>query len=286
MPSSIEQFVAPDAARQFVLKQRFAGKTVGIVPTMGALHEGHLSLVKQSVARCDVTIATIFVNPTQFAAGEDLDKYPRTLDKDLELLQSAGAAGVFLPSNDTMYPRGFSTYVDPPIVARTLEGEHRPTHFRGVTTVVMKLFQILPANYAFFGCKDYQQWKVIQAMTRDLNVEIEVVGCEIIRDHDGLALSSRNRYLDSQQRIRALSLWKALNQAKRRVEVGECDGEQIMQSMREILNLSVDSIDYAVITDADTLSPLNTIDRPAVALIAAHIGTTRLIDNLLITPNE
>src|SRR6056297_732753 len=189
-------------AHRFVSEMRREGQSVGLVPTMGALHEGHLSLVRAGRGRCDATVATIFVNPTQFAAGEDLDKYPRTLDADLAALEAAGCRGVFVPEVAEMYPPGCTTSVDPAEIARPLEGAFRPTHFRGVATIVLKLFHILPASHAFFGQKDLQQLRVIESMVRDLNVAIEIVGCPIVRESDGLAMSSRNRYLDDGQRRR------------------------------------------------------------------------------------
>ena len=248
---------------------------------MGALHAGHVSLVNQSQQACDATIATIFVNPTQFAPSEDLSRYPRTLEQDYEMLEAAGVAAVFVPRVESMYPPGFSTYVDPPEIARTLEGNCRPEHFRGVTTVVMKLFQAVPADTAFFGKKDYQQWKVIEAMSRDLDVGIDVVACEIVREPDGLALSSRNRYLDPSERRRALRLSMALKEVDQAISVGERDVVTLQNGMRQVLvsGDGVSQIDYAVIVNADTLVPLSTLDRPAVALIAAHVGQTRLIDN-------
>lgn len=293
----MEVLNTPDDARLFTQALRQSHREVGLVPTMGALHEGHLSLVRQSAQRCGATVATIFVNPTQFGPCEDLDKYPRTLDDDLRSLQEEGVAGVFVPDKATMYPEGFSTYVHPPEVARTLEGACRPDHFRGVVTIVLKLFQAIPASHAFFGKKDYQQWRVIEAMTRDLDVGIEIVGCDTVREPDGLALSSRNRYLSDQQRRQALLLAAALSAAAQQVSEGELQVDAIEAAMRQVLvgssgptqtdgepRASVDKIDYAVIADATSLVPLVRLDRPAVALIAAHVGTTRLIDNRELTP--
>ncbi len=284
----MDRLSTPEAARDYVLSARGNGQRVGIVPTMGALHQGHLSLVAESRKHCDVTIATIFVNPTQFAPHEDLQKYPRTLEQDCELLQSHGASAVFIPESDMIYPPGFSTYVDPPAVGASLEGEFRPEHFRGVATVVLKLFQILPATHAFFGRKDYQQLKVIEAMVRDLNVGIDVVACDTVREPDGLALSSRNRYLDPAQRQIALQISKALQSIQRRVQAGETDVATLQHEMRQLLlgggdaAKSVDKIDYATIVDAESLATISKIDRPAVALIAAFVGPTRLIDNTLL----
>lgn len=276
-----------EQARGFVRKLRQNGATVGLVPTMGALHEGHLSLVRMGTSQCDHTIATIFVNPTQFAAGEDLGKYPRTLQADLDGLRSVNAAAVYVPDADQIYPPGFSTAVQPPQVSRTLEGEFRPTHFQGVATVVLKLFNILPATHAFFGQKDYQQLRVIQDMVRDLDVEIEVVACPIIRDPDGMAMSSRNRYLSEAERSRGLRLSQALAAAQDLFQGGERSVKTLENVLHESLladgpENGVDSIDYATVVDATTLAPIERIDNDAVALIAARVGQTRLIDNRLL----
>jgi pantoate--beta-alanine ligase len=281
----------PQSARQFVLDARTSGQSVGIVPTMGALHEGHLSLVRMSRASCDQTVATIFVNPPQFAEGEDLDKYPRTFDRDRQLLAAEGVAAVFVPTTDALYPAGFSTFIEPPTVAQSLEGTHRPQHFRGVATIVLKLFHALPATHAFFGRKDYQQLKVIEAMTRDLDVGIEIVAGDTVREPDGLAMSSRNRYLDSAHRRRALRISQSLDQVTGLVESGQRDVDALTLAMRTHLlgapstsatSDGVDHIDYAVIVDAENLSPISQLDRQAVALIAVRVGSTRLIDNRIL----
>ncbi len=264
--------------RCWTLHHRSQERTAGLVPTMGALHEGHLSLARASVGRCNTTIASIFVNPTQFGPGEDLDRYPRTLDHDLQQLEQAGVAAVFVPDNDSMYPAGFSTFVQPPEVSKSLEGVCRPTHFRGVTTIVTKLFQAAPVTHAFFGLKDYQQWKVIEAMTRDLNMGIEIVPCQIVREPDGLALSSRNRYLSEADRDRALLLWQALQRVEESVDQGVRSAATLESLMTETL-AGVDKIDYAVVVNADSLSPVEILDAPSVALIAAWVGNTRLLDN-------
>lgn len=267
------------SARQWVKERTWAGRTVGLVPTMGALHSGHISLVRASIERCDATVATIFVNPTQFAPHEDLDKYPRTLDADLERLLAAGADAVFVPDAATIYRPGFSTYVSPPDVGRRWEGAFRPDHFRGVTTIVAKLFHLLPATHAFFGQKDYQQVRVLHAMTEDLDFAIDIVTCPIVRENDGLARSSRNRYLDPSQRERALALSRALKAVEQLVLGGERSVARLETCMQRELEPSVDKIDYSVVVDAESLDPIDELDRPAVALIAAHVGETRLIDN-------
>ena len=266
---------------------------------MGALHDGHLSLVRQSAEQCDETVVSIFVNPTQFGPQEDLDKYPRTLEQDISLLKEAGASAVFIPAVSEMYPDGFSTYVTPPQIATSLEGICRPEHFRGVTTIVLKLFIAIPATDAFFGRKDYQQFKVIEAMSRDLNLGINLHGCETVRESDGLAMSSRNRYLSPADRLRALSLSSALTMIDEAVVNGQRNVAMLCDAMRLSLlgatagtkgteisamdKTGVDKIDYATIVDANTMEPIEQIDGDAVALIAAHVGETRLIDNRIIS---
>jgi len=273
-------------ARSGVRTLRDRGDSVGVVPTMGALHDGHLSLVRESRRRCQATVASIFVNPTQFAAGEDLDAYPRTLESDLELLESAGVDLCFVPTAEVMYPEGFSTFVEPPEVARPLEGVCRPGFFRGVCTVVLKLFAALPGTHAFFGRKDYQQWRVVEAMVRELNLEIRVVACEIVREADGLAMSSRNRYLGREDRERAVVIWESLREVARSVADGESSVRVLQDRMRRRLTgrgapggRKVDRIDYAVVVDGETLRPVSRVDARSVALVAAHVGPARLIDN-------
>ncbi len=265
---------------------RREGLRIGLVPTMGALHEGHLSLVRTSHKDCDITVATIFVNPAQFGPHEDFSRYPRTLEADFELLTGAQADMVFVPQNDELYPPGFSTFIDPPAIASGLEGEFRPAHFRGVVTIVMKLFQILPATIAYFGQKDFQQLQVIRRMVEDLNVPIRVEGCETVRETDGLAMSSRNRYLSTEDRQAALGLWKALSRVQQMVAVGERSVEALETALRTtLLDSGIERIDYARVVDRENLSELQTLDRSAVALLAAHVGKTRLIDNLLLDPS-
>lgn len=268
----------------FVDRMRTDGKRIGLIPTMGALHEGHLSLVRLAKKNCDVAIATIFVNPTQFGPNEDFQKYPRTLEQDLDALRNCGCDLVFTPTNDQMYPAGHSTYVEPPNVASNWEGKIRPGHFRGVTTIVLKLFQIIPAHVGYFGRKDYQQVAVIRAMVRDLNVPIVIEACETVREPDGLAMSSRNRYLSAEDRRRALGLSRALGSAQKLIENGCTSGSQIEQCMRDaLLAAPVDSIDYAAIVHPETLEPVESILSPVVGMIAARVGTTRLIDNATFT---
>lgn len=258
-------------------------KTIGLVPTMGALHAGHLSLIKCANGATDETIVTIFVNPTQFAAGEDLDKYPKPLEADLEKLGTLKVRTVFAPPNDEMYPPGCSTRVEPPNVSSPLEGEFRPTHFGGVATIVLKLLNLTGADKAFFGQKDFQQVMVVKQMVVDLNVSTEIVACPIVREPDGLALSSRNVYLSTDERRRGLALHSALNLFKKQISEGERDGYALMSAMKQVLiDNNVSSIDYAVVANPISLQPYDQVEFPVVALIAARIGSTRLIDNCLI----
>ncbi len=266
-----------------VAQWRQTGASVGLVPTMGALHAGHLALAERSANECDKSVATIFVNPAQFGPREDFSRYPRTLEDDLQGLRDKQTDLVFIPRPEELYPAGFSTYVEPPSVALPLEGVFRPTHFRGVTTIVLKLFHILPATVAYFGQKDFQQLTVIRHMVDDLNIPIRVEGCQTVREPDGLALSSRNRYLSLEQRQTAQSLSRALTAVAKQVGEGILAVEPLEQSMHHILReAGIERIDYACIVDRTTLESLPQLDRPAVALIAAHVGDTRLIDNVLL----
>ena len=274
--SPLEAYALVDNWRRDELK-------IGLVPTMGALHEGHLSLVERSRQECDVSIATIFVNPTQFGPNEDFARYPRTLEDDCRLLQDLGTDMVFTPTREALYPPGFSCHIEPPSAAIPLEGVCRPGHFRGVTTIVLKLFQILPATVAYFGQKDYQQLTVIRRMVEDLNVPIRIEGCETIREPDGLAKSSRNRYLSVEERARALALWKALEQAEQLVRGGEKNVAAIENAMHQALyDSGADRVEYARLVDPQTLETLLQVPDQVVALIAAYVGKTRLIDNRVI----
>jgi len=264
----------------YIDQLRMQGNRVGVVPTMGALHEGHLSLVRRAKQECDVAIATIFVNPAQFGPNEDFQKYPRTLEGDLDQLRSSGCDVVFTPTNNQIYPSGHTTFVDPPIVANDWEGKIRPGHFRGVATIVLKLFQIIPAHVGYFGRKDYQQVAVIRAMVRDLNLPIAIEACETIREPDGLAMSSRNRYLSAEERHRALGLSRALRAGQALIEQGCTSGPVVEQAMQsELISASVDSIDYAALVHPETLERVESIVGPVVGIIAARVGSTRLIDN-------
>jgi len=275
----------PLAAYAAAVEARRKGRTVGLVPTMGALHEGHLSLVDAAKARCDLVAVTIFVNPTQFGEGEDLERYPRDLEGDIAALESRGVNLVFHPAAEDVYAPGHSTYVEPPAVARPLEGEFRPGHFRGVTTVVLKLFNMIPCDWAFFGQKDFQQALVIRHMVHDLNVPVQIETCPIVREPDGLAMSSRNRYLSPEDRERALALVRGLDRAAEMVTGGEREAARLESEIRGILNWhGIERIDYVALADPETLVPVTQIDPPVVALVAAHVGSTRLIDNRVLVP--
>ncbi len=259
---------------------RKSGRTIGVVPTMGALHEGHLSLARASLADNDETIATIFLNPTQFAPQEDLSRYPATLESDVERLAAEGVRYIFAPSREEVYPKDFTTSVAPPAVGRRLEGEFRPTHFGGVVTVVLKILNMTCADKAYFGQKDYQQAMVIRQVVRDLNVPTEIRVCPIIRDEDGLALSSRNVFLSPEQRGIALSLNKTLLHVEAQIKSGQRDGFEVVTEMRQMLiDSGVERIDYAIIAHPDSLEMADPIVLPSVALIAAYVGETRLLDN-------
>ncbi len=267
----------------FVADCREHRKSIGIVPTMGALHAGHLSLVKASLSQADVTIVTIFVNPTQFAPTEDLAAYPRYLDDDLQQLGQLGDVVVFAPSEAEVYPADATTRVIPPTISKKLEGEFRPTHFAGVVTVVLKLLNMTQADKAFFGQKDFQQVAVVKQMVKDLNVPCEICTCPIVRDADGLALSSRNAYLSEEERVIALTLNKTLDEIESMVKSGLTDGFEVITEMRQMLiDGGVDVIDYAIIANPVNLETCDPISLPVAALIAAHVGKTRLIDNRII----
>lgn len=263
--------------------ERHSGRSVGLVPTMGALHAGHISLLERSREICDVSVATIFVNPSQFGPKEDFTRYPRTLEDDLAKLERAGTDFVYVPDSHSIYPPGYSTYIEPPAVGNRWEGECRPGHFRGVTTIVLKLFQLIPATVSFFGRKDYQQALVIRKMVDDLNVPMRIETCPTLREPDGLAMSSRNRYLTGSDRQQALGLWHALQAASDKINAGERRVSILERELKQTLNdHQIEQIDYAVVVHGETLEPLETVESSAVILIAARVGTTRLIDNLLI----
>jgi pantoate--beta-alanine ligase len=266
--------------REWSVLQKRSGRKIVFVPTMGALHEGHLSLMREGKRRGDALAVSIYVNPTQFGPNEDLNKYPRTLEEDLAKSKEAGADAVFLPSDEEIYPLGFQTYVNVEKITMNLCGASRPAHFKGVTTVVAKLFNIVQPHIAIFGKKDYQQLVVIRKMVRDLDMPVEIIGCPIVREPDGLAMSSRNKYLSPKERIAALSLNRSLKHAEELVAAGETRAEAVRACVKEtIAREKLVRIDYAKIADAETLEDISKIDRPAVLALAAFVGNTRLIDN-------
>ncbi|PWK15559.1 pantoate--beta-alanine ligase [Tumebacillus permanentifrigoris] len=272
--------------RQYVHTHRMQGKTIGLVPTMGYLHEGHLSLVRQAKEQTDIAIMSIFVNPLQFGPNEDFDSYPRDLERDSQLAASAGIDAIFAPSVDTMYPAGNGkslTHVDVEVVTDTLCGAARPGHFRGVSTVVSKLFNIVLPDKAFFGLKDAQQVVVIQQMVRDLDIPVEIVPCAIVREPDGLAMSSRNVFLNDDQRSQALVLSRSLQMAAERVQQGERDAVALAAAVRATIEEQpLADIDYVQIVSMRDLSPLHTLDQPALLALAVRFGKTRLIDNIVL----
>ncbi len=269
----------------------FEGKSVGLVPTMGALHEGHLSLVRASVNENDVTIVSIFVNPMQFGQGEDFDQYPRTLQEDMEKLLPLNTDVVFAPAMDIIYPEGFNTHIEVRKLSDKLCGAFRPVHFGGVATVVTKLFNITKPAKAYFGLKDYQQTLIIKKMVKDLNMDVEVITCPTIREKDGLAMSSRNKYLTSEERKDALLINKALTKVKRGIEEGSISTDKASEKLREILctGSHITDIQYASAYDPETLEEINGksfVGRSILLAIALKAGKTRLIDNISVNLNR
>ncbi|OJW23916.1 MAG: pantoate--beta-alanine ligase [Planctomycetales bacterium 71-10] len=276
------------SARRAVREARAAGNRIGLVPTMGALHAGHVALAEECRRLAGFTAVSIFVNPSQFGPGEDYDRYPRTLEDDLRKCEAAGVDLVFKPSADEMYPRGVAsaTFAEVPGLSHAFEGEIRPTHFRGVATVVLALFEIIRPDVAIFGQKDYQQQAILRRMVADLHVPVEIVTHAIVREADGLAMSSRNIYLDPDQRRGSLALWRGLEAARQAVAGGLTDADRVRQILRSPIESEREAVlDYAEVVDAETLEKLDHIgpDRPAVALVAARFGKTRLIDNARLT---
>jgi pantoate--beta-alanine ligase len=262
---------------------RGEGRILGLVPTMGALHEGHLSLVRAAKAECDIAAVSIFVNPTQFGPNEDFSKYPRTFEQDCALLEREGVDLIFAPTAEDMYPAGASTFVLVEGVSERLDGASRPGHFRGVTTVVSKLFHILCPHKAFFGQKDAAQVAVLRKMVRDLNCPLQLVVCPIVREADGLAMSSRNRYLSEKERQQALVLHRALGEVEKRAAAGETKSSALIEAARSVIaSEPAVRIDYVAIVDPDTLIDISDVRSGALVAVAAFVGTTRLIDNALI----
>jgi len=262
---------------------RVAGKRIGFVPTMGALHDGHLSLIRAAKSRCDLVVASIFVNPTQFGPNEDLAKYPRTFERDCQLLEKENADLLFAPTVEEMYPQDAVTWVTVEGLSEKLDGKSRPGHFRGVTTVVAKLFHIVDPDIAFFGQKDAAQVAIIRRMVRDMKFPVEIVACPIVREPDGLAMSSRNAYLDSSQRKAALVLSRALWEVERKYKSGERDTNTLIEHGKQLIAKEPAArLDYLELVNADTLDPVAQATPGTMVAVAAYVGNTRLIDNLLL----
>ncbi len=271
----------------FSRQTRAAGKSLALVPTMGALHEGHLSLVRQARRQCDTVVVSIFVNPLQFGPGQDLDRYPRNLERDIELLRTCRADAVFAPDHAEMYPQDFDTYVEPGEIASRLEGASRPGHFRGVATVVLKLLTIVGPDIAYFGQKDFQQALVIRRLVEDLNLPTRMVICPIVREPDGLALSSRNSYLSTEERQVASVLSRSLRRAEECAHAGTTDVASLLEEIHKVFCVELRAqLDYAVIVDPIQLQPVDRVYGGCVALVAARVGLARLIDNLIFGPPE
>lgn len=269
--------------KAFVRSQKLVAKTIGLVPTMGFLHEGHMSLVKASKSNNDITVMSIFVNPTQFGKNEDFGKYPRDLGNDMRLAEKEGVDVIFAPTAEEVYPFGYKTYVNVEGITGLLCGKSRPGHFKGVTTIVCKLFNIIEPQRAYFGQKDAQQAIVIKQMVKDLNINVEVITCPIVREQDGLALSSRNIYLNSEERRAATILSKALFEAKAKIVAGERRNNTIKDFIKARINCEkLATIDYIEITDANTLDEAKVLRGSILIALAVKIGNTRLIDNIII----
>ncbi|AJG41565.1 pantoate--beta-alanine ligase [Thermotoga sp. RQ7] len=269
--------------KKFSEEMREKKKTIGFVPTMGYLHEGHLSLVRRARAENDVVVVSIFVNPTQFGPNEDYERYPRDFERDRKLLEKENVDCVFHPSVEEMYPPDFSTFVEETKLSKPLCGRSRPGHFRGVCTVVTKLFNIVKPHRAYFGQKDAQQFRVLRRMVRDLNMDVEMIECPIVREPDGLAMSSRNVYLTPEERKQALALYQSLKIAENLFLNGERDAVKIKEAMiNHLSRFDRVKIDYVEIVDEETLEPVEKIDRKVIVAVAAWVGKARLIDNTIL----
>ncbi|HQE84585.1 MAG TPA: pantoate--beta-alanine ligase [Candidatus Hydrogenedentes bacterium] len=277
-------FHTADAMRAWSEEQRAAGKTIGFTPTMGALHAGHESLMLAAAGQNDVSVLSIYVNPTQFAPHEDFNEYPRTLDADSAIAAMAGVHAIYAPADPMMYPEGYATFIDVERITQRMCGGSRPHFFRGVATVVAKLFNTVRPHRAYFGQKDAQQAAVIRRMVRDLDMGIEIVEMPIVREPDGLAMSSRNRYLNPAERQRALCLSRALNLARKMLEAGERNPQPILDTVRQTMH-DVD-IDYVELVDANEIVPLDRMRGTVLLAVAARVGETRLIDNIKFTVPE
>lgn len=270
--------------RDVVKEWKRNGLTVGLVPTMGALHDGHASLVTAAAAGCDRVVASVFVNPTQFGEGEDLDSYPRDFERDCGILEERGCHMVFHPSVEEMYPEGYATYVNlESEMTKQLCGKSRPGHFRGVCSVVSKLFNIVEPDRAYFGEKDAQQLAVIKRMVKDMNFDIEIVGCPTVREDDGLAKSSRNSYLNDRERAAATVLYRSMERAKAMAKEGVSDASQLLEAMRDVVSSEpLARIDYIEAVDGETLMPKEKLAAGDLVAMAVYIGSTRLIDNFTV----
>lgn len=276
-----------NTARKLISKAKLKNKLIGFVPTMGALHSGHISLVKKAKKECDFVVVSIFVNPAQFGPAEDFKHYPRPFKKDKALLQKDNVDIIFYPKANTLYPKDFSTYVEESSLSKYLCGKSRPAHFKGVCTVVTKLFNIIQPDTAYFGTKDYQQAQIIKRMVNDLNFPVRIRVLPIAREKDGLAMSSRNAYLNYEKRKEAVCLYRSLSLSKKLIKQGERNSQNIINKMTEFIQTRKDAkIDYIKIVDADKLSDLKTIKGKILIAIAVFIGGTRLIDNVIITINK
>jgi pantoate--beta-alanine ligase len=272
--------IAQDSCKKHILR----GRSVGLVPTMGALHGGHISLVRRAAMENDITVVSIFINPLQFGPAEDLDKYPRDMDEDIRKLREENIDILFLPDNNLMYPQGFSTHILIDRLPERLCGRFRPGHFNGVATVVAKLFNIINPVRAYFGQKDFQQTVIIKRMAKDLNLDIDIVVCPTIREDDGLAMSSRNIYLDKAERNAAGVIYRSLNNASEMIKSGVTSGQKIAETMQKILSGEplISGIDYAGAYDPGTLEEAAETDKEVLLAVAVRIGNTRLIDNILV----
>jgi pantoate--beta-alanine ligase len=274
---------SPKAMRDWSLEQRIARRSIGCVPTMGALHDGHTSLIEASVADCDVTVLTIFVNPAQFAPHEDFDQYPRTFEADCAIAKRVGVDAVYAPKASLMYPENYATYVEVEGLQDGLCGITRPHFFRGVATVVAKLFNAVTPDRAFFGLKDGQQIAIIKRMVRDMDMGVEIVGLPTVREEDGLAMSSRNQYLSVDDRERALCISRALFGAVEMMEDGERDAEVILELVRE--GMSGVDVDYVSLVDGNEMTEVDQVSGPVMLAVAVMVGSTRLIDNIRFDPS-
>lgn len=279
----MEVFSKIDDLRRKLKEEKRNGKSIGFVPTMGYLHEGHLSLVRQSIKENDLTVVSIFVNPIQFGPGEDFNRYPRDIERDKRLLEKEGVHYLFSPDEDEMYPAGFKTFVEVAEIGKKLCGKSRPGHFKGVSTVVLKLFNIVQPNRAYFGQKDAQQAIIIKKMVKDLNLDVDIVVMPIVREEDGLAMSSRNVYLNEEERKNAIVLYKSLREAEKMIRMGEKNAEKVVNRIKEVIMSYPEAlIDYIEIVDTEELNPVNPIKGKVLIALAVYIGKARLIDNMIL----